>query len=425
AWAGGWFVVSASIVGLSRGRLRAMPAEDEQVAADADEAFPPPEPGSLATDGRRRFGRGWRIAISVVVVLAVAVFVASEWSVPYYSITPGHAFNIGTLISVPRSKSHLHKGAIVLTDVYLDHLSALGYLYYEIRDSSEIVGSSDVTGGQSRSTYDEEGVVDMSNARQAATLVALHTLGYPTKAVANGSVVYAVEPGTTIAEAPSTGSVIVATDGTPTLTADELVHAIGSHATGAYVPLTFHALGKTKTETRSYRLGVLVRSSKKTGSVLECERFGDHELTPLLAHGKEQACLPFGVVASYRNVGVPFKVALSSGGIVGPSAGLSFTLGLIEKLDRADLTNGMRVAATGTMSNDGAVGPVGGVAEKTRAVRAAGADVFLVPPSGLKAARANAGTHLKVIAVSSIGQAVSALERLGGRLEPADHGFQS
>ncbi len=401
-----------------------MPADDEQVAADAHEAFLQ-APDGLAPDERRRLGRGWRIAISIVVVLAVAVFVASEWNVPYYAITPGHAFNIGSLISVPRSKSHPHKGAIVLTDVDLAHLSALGYLYYKIHDSSEIVGASEITGGQSGSTYDEEGVIDMANARQAATLVALHTLGYPAKAVANGSAVYAVEPGTTAAEAPSIGSVIVATDDTPTLTTDELVHAIALHTSGAFITLTFHTLGKKKTETRSYRLGVLARSSKATGSTLECERFGERTLRPLLAHGRQQACLPFGVVPTYRDVGAPFKVTLSSGGIVGPSAGLSFTLGLIEKLDRADLANGMRVAATGTMSNNGSVGPVGGVAEKTRAVRAAGAEVFLVPPSGLKAARANAGPHLRVIAVSSIGEAVSALERLGGRLEPADHGFES
>ena len=329
----------------------------------------------------------WRIAIAIVVIVAAAVLVTSRWSVPYYAITPGHAFNIGTLISVPRSESHPHKGAVVLTDVDLSQLSALGYLYYELHDSSAIIAASELTGGQSNSTYDEEGVIDMANARQAATLVALHTLGYPTKAIANGPAVYAVEPGTTRAEAPSVGLVVVAVDKTPTLTTDQLVRAIAAHAAGSGVALKLRALGETKTSTRTYRLGDLVRSSKATGSILECNAFGDHALSPVLAHGKVQACLPFGVEQTYRNVDLPFAVRLSSGGIVGPSAGLSFTLGLIEKLDRADLTGGRLVAATGTMSNNGAVGAVGGVAEKTRAVRSAGAQVFLVPPSGLDTAR--------------------------------------
>jgi Lon-like protease len=395
-----------------------MPADDEQVAADAHEAI---APGSGGQDAPRRLGRGWRVAISIVVVLAAAVLVASQWSVPYYAITPGHAFSIGTLISVPRAEAHSHKGAIVLTDVDIAKLSALGYLYYELHDSSEVAPASEITGGQNSSTYDEQGVIDMADARQAATLVALRSLGYPTRALPSGSAVYAVQTGTRGPEAPSVGSVIVAVDGTQTLTAGELVHAILSRTPGLTVSLTIHALGKTKESERSYRLGESGLSSKATGSVLECVRFGQHVLRPVLAHGKAEGCLPLFIVQTYRDVDLPFRVQLSSGGIVGPSAGLSFTLGLIEKLDRADLTGGERVAATGTMSNDGSVGPVGGVAEKTSAVRAAGAEVFLVPPSGLKAARANAGPHLKVIAVSSIGEAVSALERLGGRLEPADH----
>lgn len=396
-----------------------MPADDEHVAVGAPEEMAPPAEETFAPEETRRLGRGWRTAISIVVVLAAALLISSQWWVPYYTITPGHAFNIGTLISVPSGESHPHRGAIVLTDVDLSQLSALGYLYYEVHNSSEVVPASELTGGQSSSTYDEEGVIDMADARQAATLVALHTLGYPTKALASGSAVYALQPGTTGSQAPSVGSVIVAVDRMPTLTAEALVRAVVSGSPGSTVSLTIHALGEKKTSERSYRLGEAGLSSKATGSALECVRFGERTLRPVLAHGKVEGCLPLYIVQTYRDVDLPFKVQLSSGGIVGPSAGLSFTLGLIEKLDRADLTDGKRVAATGTIANDGSVGAVGGVAEKTRAVRSAGAEVFLVPPSGLQAARANAGSHLKVIAVSSIGQAISALERLGGRLEPA------
>jgi PDZ domain-containing protein len=71
------------------------------------------------------------------------------------------------------------------------------------------------------------------------------------------------------------------------------------------------------------------------------------------------------------------------------------------------------------MANDGSVGAIGGVAQKTIAVREAGANVFLVPPANAAVARAHAGPGLRIIAVSSIGQAVRALERLGGRLVPA------
>ena len=135
--------------------------------------------------------------------------------------------------------------------------------------------------------------------------------------------------------------------------------------------------------------------------------------------GRLERCLPFSGQQLYSDVNEPFRVTLAADGIGGPSAGLSFTLGLMEKLDAADLTGGLRVAATGTMANNGSVGAIGGISQKTIAVREAGANVFLVPPANAAVARAHAGPGLRIIAVDSIGQAVQALERLGGRLVPA------
>jgi PDZ domain-containing protein len=68
------------------------------------------------------------------------------------------------------------------------------------------------------------------------------------------------------------------------------------------------------------------------------------------------------------------------------------------------------------MAVNGDVGDVGGVAQKTVAVRNAGAVLFLVPPKELSVARAHAGPNMKVVAVSTIRQAISALEHVGGRL---------
>jgi Lon-like protease len=361
-----------------------MPSAGDEVAAD--EALAEPATGGLArpVEPKPTRRRGLRIVIGIVVVLAAALLVAARWSVPYYAITPGHAFSISRLITVPHRQAHEHKGAVILTDVELTPLSALGYLYYEVRDRSAIISSADITGGQSNSAYNEEGVIDMATARQAATLVALRTLGYHVSAVPAGPVVYALKPGTSRALVPPIGSVIVGAAGTSTPTVADLRRVLLRHQASSVV-LTYHMIGESKNTTRSYRLGL------------------------------------FYVEQTYRDANLPFRVRLSSGGIVGPSAGLSFTLGLIEELDGADLTGGKLVAATGTMSNDGSVGAVGGVAQKTRAVRSAGAEVFLVPPSGLQAARANAGAHLKIIAVSSIGQAVAALEGLGGRIAPTAH----
>jgi PDZ domain-containing protein len=119
---------------------------------------------------------------------------------------------------------------------------------------------------------------------------------------------------------------------------------------------------------------------------------------------------------------MPFPVSISSDNIGGPSAGLAFTLGLIDSLSGGELTGGRTVAATGTIHPDGTVGPVGGVSQKTVAVEAAKASIFFVPRDELRDARAKAKPGLTVIGVSSLSDALQALARLGGTLGAAAKG---
>jgi len=90
------------------------------------------------------------------------------------------------------------------------------------------------------------------------------------------------------------------------------------------------------------------------------------------------------------------------------------TLTLIDQLSSGSLSGGRTVAATGTISPDGKVGDVGGVAEKTIAVERAGASVFIVPSSEVATARGAADASLHVEGVDTLAQALADLRRLGG-----------
>lgn len=118
-----------------------------------------------------------------------------------------------------------------------------------------------------------------------------------------------------------------------------------------------------------------------------------------------------------RRVELPFELAIDTGSIGGPSAGLAFTLALIDELSSGRLTGGVPVAVTGTIELDGSVGAVGGLRQKAAAAAAAGAQVFLVPADqsdeDLAAAR-RAGGDLEIIRVANLDEALAALERLGG-----------
>jgi Lon-like protease len=113
----------------------------------------------------------------------------------------------------------------------------------------------------------------------------------------------------------------------------------------------------------------------------------------------------------------PFNISIEVGAVGGPSAGLALTLGILDILSGGDLTGGHSVAATGTIELDGTVGDVGGVAQKTVAVRRAGATVFFVPADQFKDAQSQAGS-MKVYAVKSLQQALDDLQRLGGQVPP-------
>ena len=112
----------------------------------------------------------------------------------------------------------------------------------------------------------------------------------------------------------------------------------------------------------------------------------------------------------------PVKVTVHTQNIGGPSAGLAMTLGIIDKLSSGRLTGHRIVAATGTIDQNGNVGDVGGVAEKTIAVERAGATVFFVPSVELKTAEAKASPQLHVYAVSNLDQVLRILKRLGGNV---------
>ncbi|MFF4724413.1 PDZ domain-containing protein [Streptomyces mirabilis] len=119
---------------------------------------------------------------------------------------------------------------------------------------------------------------------------------------------------------------------------------------------------------------------------------------------------------SYLHEKNDVKVTLKLADVGGPSAGLLFTLGIIDKLDGdgsgGDLTGGRTVAGTGTIDADGKVGAVGGVALKTQAARRDGATVFLVPKAECSDAKSELPKGLRLVPVTTLKGAVDALVSL-------------
>ncbi|QNP63534.1 S16 family serine protease [Streptomyces genisteinicus] len=116
------------------------------------------------------------------------------------------------------------------------------------------------------------------------------------------------------------------------------------------------------------------------------------------------------------------KVSLHLADVGGPSAGLLFALGIVDKLDGdgsgGGLTGGRTIAGTGTITPEGEVGPVGGVSLKTQAAKRDGATVFLVPEAECSDAQAELPEGLRLIPVTTLERTVESLRALqrGGKV---------
>jgi PDZ domain-containing protein len=116
---------------------------------------------------------------------------------------------------------------------------------------------------------------------------------------------------------------------------------------------------------------------------------------------------------------LPFDVTIDSQRIGGPSAGLAFTLGLLDQLTPGDLTGGKEIAATGEISGDGTVSAIGGADLKSITVNRAGVKYFLVPVDNVAEAKSTAPPGLQIVPVRTLDDALAFLATLGGSGLPA------
>jgi PDZ domain-containing protein len=116
----------------------------------------------------------------------------------------------------------------------------------------------------------------------------------------------------------------------------------------------------------------------------------------------------------------PFGVKINLSGIGGPSAGLMFALGIIDKLTPDSLTGGHFIAGTGEIEPTGVVEPIGGIQQKMAAARSAGATVFLTPVANCPNTAGAVPAGLRLVKVGSLAGAVSDLQAIkAGRPVPS------
>jgi PDZ domain-containing protein len=110
---------------------------------------------------------------------------------------------------------------------------------------------------------------------------------------------------------------------------------------------------------------------------------------------------------------MPYTVNVAIDHVGGPSAGLIFTLAIVDLLTPQDELHGAKVAGTGTIAPTGDVGPIGGIGLKMIGARRAGADWFLAPESNCSEVVGHVPAGLRVVSVANLSEAYDAIVAIG------------
>lgn len=109
---------------------------------------------------------------------------------------------------------------------------------------------------------------------------------------------------------------------------------------------------------------------------------------------------------------LPVDITVNIDGVGGPSAGMMFSLSIIDRLTPGDMTGGNIIAGTGTMSYDGQVGAIGGIQQKLWGAHRDGAQWFLAPSNNCDEVVGHVPDGLRVVSVSTLDEAVSAVRSI-------------
>jgi PDZ domain-containing protein len=361
-------------------------------------------PDSLATDAldldaARKATWRW-VGGMVGFFVFAAVIGGALFTVPYVALMPGSARDTESLIAVDGIELYPSDGELLLTTVQIRQRPNLWeYLWLQTDGDVELVPEEVVLGDRTADENRDFNLQLMDNSKAIAVAVALRELGY--ESIRGSVVVVEVVEGSAADGHLELGDTVSAVDGAPVASTSELIEILEAQEPSDEIVLSVEAFDPP---------------SSGDGPV-------EDVTVELGARPDDPDSAFLGVALSDQAEPVDdlgFTVDIDSGSVGGPSAGLAFTLAILDALTAGELTGGATVAVTGTIDVAGRVGAVGGVVQKAAAVRDMGADLFIVPaglPEGeLAEVMDRAGDDLKVVPVDDLEQALAALAQVGGEV---------
>lgn len=345
--------------------------------------------GRSGESGPARPGRraGWLLGSTFVGLVVAAVLV---WvPLPYVVFAPGPVTNtLGKvdgqrIITVTGAPTYPTTGELFFTTVRMSGGPGNRVNVYDLAgamlDADEEILSESVVfpPDATKQSVEKENTAEMAGSQHVAAAVAQRALGMRVPVEVYVDSVAADGPSRGIVDQ---GDVIVSVDGVAADSPKAVRAAVTAHTPGEKVNL------------------VVLRAGAEEHLTVVTEKFDGRAV--------------IGVVMGTR-YRLPVPVTIHAGAVGGPSAGLMFTLAIYDLLTKGPLTGGQAIAGTGTMSDDGSVGPIGGIRQKLVGARDGGATWFLAPAANCAEAAGHVPAGLRVVKVATFEEALRAVTAIG------------
>lgn len=350
-----------------------------------------------------RKGPVWPFVLAGFVFLigiAVTLVLLFPFDVPYYSFSPGPVNDVSDFVDVGEEQVE-GSGELYFLTVSLKEVNVIEYLGALLDSQVDLSPRETVRPvGVSQEDLREQNLALMRESQDSAKFVALTQLGYEVTLIGSGAEVQGIVEGSAAEGTLLEGDLIIAVDGVTVEFVDEAVANIGGRAPGDEVLLTIRRVVGEENEVEVLDIPITLgpfRATDENGDLIEDLERG--MVGVLLTSGPTETVFPVDIVIDSQNIG-------------GPSAGLMFTLEIMNQLTDEDLTRGKSIAGTGTINREGVVGAIGGIKQKVYGAIDAGAQYVLVPAGNYADAIEAAGDDITVVSVATIDDALNFLETL-------------
>lgn len=323
-------------------------------------------------------------------------------TVPYSEMSPGPTVNtLGDAGGEPvlqisghqtyPTSGHLNMTTVRVTgaDYKMNIVEAVyGWLAH---DSVVVPHDTLYPDGKTEEQSTQENAEEFSQSQESAKVAALKELDIP---VSSRTVVSSVIKDGAAEGTLHAGDVIKQVDGSPVRQPADVARLVTKHKPGEDVIFSIVPAAEAK-------------RAEKAGK----EPGGTERVTVTTQKSEDGGRAVVGIQAGTDHT-FPFNVDIKLADVGGPSAGLMFALGIVDKLTPGPLTGGKFVAGTGTIDDEGQVGPIGGIEMKLVGARGAGAEYFLTPEQNCAAAASDVPDGLTLVKVKTIDDARKSLNRI-------------